>query len=683
MTLTVIGPAAAPFPYEYPDFTVERKQLWGDEWIRDVNMEVQQLSELSGNSGSGSCQLTYRYGAILRQWNDDYATETSLNLQNWWVRVSLASEQGVMQQWIGRITTESRNVLGSDDALSGVQSWIAYAPLTYLRKKYIDTSYWYERNETTGIREERILGWIPSMNVRDDRGQITGNRSTVPSGNVYLYGGSWTDGTSNWTRYQYLEYILEKYANETDGPKWTLSGQTDLLKDMTDFIDFGATQNIASILTMLISHGAGMDFAIEPTDDGFTIRVFSLLPEEYTYGDVTLEANPDELRAQVGTTKDLISTTVVRTNNLKFSKIRVVGERAVICTTIKGADYWIDSNNTDLIPKWDADLQTEYEAGNGGGYLGDKVKHDTARQKLKYRDVFQRYGAPESWGYAMPVMSKDGTLPALTDVTNAPFQKFIRSTLPWIPLRSGFDYSTDPATDYNGANVEPEFLTPLVWLLVKNDPVQVTKPYKRAERLGYNIYAPENDWGVFIESDPNHLLALGHTDIEVSPSPGTVGGTYHSPIDDYDSLVATIAYESDHRLAIEYNIPDADDESVLVIYEPATHLWLLAPYTNVGTWQKTGSLDQNTNLTQSGPKWRELRNDASRLYPIMAGAIARFYRERARAELTIQGYRPWGGFIGKIFSAVEEDGETQEIKAPITSVSWSGGRTIIRTGFAE
>ena len=87
----------------------------------------------------------------------------------------------------------------------------------------------------------------------------------------------------------------------------------------------------------------------------------------------------------------------------------------------------------------------------------------------------------------------------------------------------------------------------------------------------------------------------------------------------------------------------------------------------------------------SGPA-RVLRNDVDRLALVMAGAIARYYNTRARAEIEIVGLRPWGDLVGQIMTVIEEGGDTQEIKAPITAVDWIAGdrpMTIVRTGFAD
>jgi hypothetical protein len=68
----------------------------------------------------------------------------------------------------------------------------------------------------------------------------------------------------------------------------------------------------------------------------------------------------------------------------------------------------------------------------------------------------------------------------------------------------------------------------------------------------------------------------------------------------------------------------------------------------------------------------------------MSGALARYYQERSRGEVTVRGLLPWGGLLGQILTVID-DGDAQTIQAPITSVAWTNGEhptTVISTGFA-
>ena len=143
-------------------------------------------------------------------------------------------------------------------------------------------------------------------------------------------------------------------------------------------------------------------------------------------------------------------------------------------------------------------------------------------------------------------------------------------------------------------------------------------------------------------------------------------------------MIATVAFESDHRLELEWEqFPAAQPSSgTLVIEDPQAEFWYLARDTVVG-------LDTDGKFKIAGPI--TLRDDTPRLSLLMAGAIARYHKERARAEITIKGLVPWGDLLGQVLTVIDDGGDSQTIQGVITSVDWTGGEhpmTVVRTGFA-
>jgi hypothetical protein len=81
-----------------------------------------------------------------------------------------------------------------------------------------------------------------------------------------------------------------------------------------------------------------------------------------------------------------------------------------------------------------------------------------------------------------------------------------------------------------------------------------------------------------------------------------------------------------------------------------------------------------------------VRNDWERLSAKMAGALARYYRERVRAQIVCEGFLPWGSLVGQILTVIDEGGDVQTIESAITEVRWVGGsrpQTIVSTSFAR
>jgi len=210
------------------------------------------------------------------------------------------------------------------------------------------------------------------------------------------------------------------------------------------------------------------------------------------------------------------------------------------------------------------------------------------------------------------------------------------------------------------------------------DPFSGAVAYTPAEKFGIGVQAMRNDWGVALASTPNHLLAKNRF---TGANP-----TAQIPLYDYTRLIATIAFEADQRLRVEYTVPDASSaeipplgNGVKVIEEPDAEMWLLAGRTVVG-------VDETHQLKVSPSTPQILRNDADRLALVMAGAIARYTVPRAKASITIKGILPWTSLLGQILTVIDEGGSLQQIQAPITSVSWQNGPqpvTTIQTGFAE
>jgi adenylate cyclase class 2 len=129
---------------------------------------------------------------------------------------------------------------------------------------------------------------------------------------------------------------------------------------------------------------------------------------------------------------------------------------------------------------------------------------------------------------------------------------------------------------------------------------------------------------------------------------------------------------------------EGGEDGIMEIEVPDAECWYLAPYTVVGVADgKEDGGYQPPTLKTSGTSARVLRNDRERLCTVMAGAIARYQYSRARAEIQVKGYRPWGALVGQVLTLIESGGDEQTVGAPITSISWANGSTTIRTGFAR
>lgn len=658
MGATIIAPTATPFPFPVLAPVVELKRRWSDPWEFEPDLEPVRMEAATSGHKAGSLELRRRYGRVKQPWESTYATRTSWDLLDYWVRVRLAGAQGLQTAWVGRIAAESRELHGSDQGPAGVQSWVAHEPLYLLDRIAVSTSHWINPQTSAGAPVE--LGWSPSWNAFDGRGVTVGNRSAERLGASFVFGG-----TETWTRKDMLEYLLARFVDEggATGPAWSIGGQVDILAGISDTVPIGDSQSVADLLRKLTPREMGIDYRIVPTDDGFEVNVFALTATPVSFGGTSIPTNPRTVEVKVGESLDSIRTSIVRTREHRYAKIRVLGQRVLVCCSLRAADGT-------LLPKWTSQLEALYKAGAGAAE-DDPALHDKARAADIYRPVYQAFGAPSTWnlqaGKARPSVDGAGVLQAETP---ADYQTKVRETLSWLPLRDGVDYGVSPAIDRNPAGHEPDLRPPVAWVYDEED-----ERYVPAEEYGIAVSVPRADWGVFLQASPNHTLALNHFNADSETDPRF----------DYDLLVATIAMRTDERLGLEYEIPlDQGEEAhgpsagTLDIVDEMAEIWYLAPGTAVG-------VDENGTLRTSGGEGRVLRNDAPRLALLMAGAIARYTNERARAEIVAKGLLPWNDLLGSVLTVIETAGDTQSVQGVVTSVEWSfvgSPQTVIKAGFA-
>jgi len=376
---------------------------------------------------------------------------------------------------------------------------------------------------------------------------------------------------------------------------------------------------------------------------------------------------------------------IERTADFSFGEIRVVGQRLVVCCSLHGASALPNQYGTTLVGKWDEGVADAYHAGTGDSESTAK-EHDEARAADRFAAVYQHFGAPQFWdhndGDAAPAIDDEGKLIPKPDETEeepeetpwiADRQLTVRSTLDWLPLKEGFDYSLDPAENNNPAGHEPEFLAPQAWIERETsdatDPDDPAHYYEPVAELGIDVSVPQNDWGVVLNSQPQHLLAA-------TDWPLTAAATENSPERSYQQMCCTIAFYGDTRLQLVWQAEEHQPTDGVLVYEvPDAEYWVLAPHTIVGQ-------DTDGQLLTSGDTPRVLRDDGDRLGLVMAGLLARYYASRAKAEVTLHGWWPWTELLGQILEAVSEKGDMQEIAGPITSIRWNPKATVINTGYS-
>lgn len=654
---TNLYPSTITYPKTLVAPAVYLRETWSDSWVQSTELEFIAAKSCSSGQDLGVCEVARRYGQVMAPGEDVYSVRTPLALNGYWLRVDMYDGAQWVTQWVGRIESESRQTFGApvvDEVAipTGIQRWRAYEPSQYLRKIHVSGSYWLgydgESNE-----ELRQVEWVPDVNSRDRHNTLVGNRTAEKwETETYLFGG-----TDLWTRQDYLEYILFRFASVTDGPAFVLDGAYAVLADVSDAIDMRDTQTVDSVLKKLISPKIGLDYKIsyDGVNDQFSVYVYSLAATATTFETATLPANTNDVYFDRGSALDVVGVNLVESDDHNYSTIRILGKRAVVCLSLRG--FTDDGHGATLYKGWTNDEETDYLAGTG--LESEPEEHDEARQRDEMSDVFQTYIAPEEFDpdtvYARPTINGDGTVS--TDTSSDKWQNSVRRTLNWVPLYQGIDYTQGaPAT----IPTDAELMRPMAW--IKDEE---TARYVPIDTVGMSLSVLAQQWGIHVGASPNHLLALGYFD--------GAAATKTEPKYDYTTLCCTVAIESDQRLKLEQALVGGDG-SVMEVVDETAELWYLAKRAILGCTQDAGEL----YLSESGVV---LRNDITRLNMLMAGAISRYQVSRYRAEIALKGLLPWSSMVGGMLTVT--DAETDYLAGPITEVQWNAnGETLVRAGFA-
>lgn len=670
---------------EWPEF--------GDTWEDKPSWILESAEEHLGNQGMGRMVFHVPHGMVIPHTAAPNAVPQftlPLNIVGWWVRLYILTNNQRELVWQGRVMNESASKGGTDvrndndqKIETGNQTFVAYSGLHILQRIMVNRSWWLIDGGKKSMQR------LHTMNIRDSRGLIVGNASAMPydDGNlsldpIYLHSGE----GNKWNRRRYLQYIMRHYLQRQDRPEpqWTLGGDAlQFLADFDDSLDFGSAPTLDSIIRRIIDPKFGIDYAILPTNEGYELNVFALSGEDVTFGTHIAPRNTNLAEVRVDDDIGLESNTIVRSFDHRYRRIKVVGKPIISCFSLWASNTAGTTSTLppqeqreSLVKKWTDALETAYKEGKSGST--DPAKHDLARGSDRFVNVYQLFGAPLNWDFhskqILPdVDAEEGKVIALIGHRFAGDgqQQAVRRTLAFLPLKEGFDYKVDPPTDANLADTVPDFMRPVAYIWNDDDTIGATG-YMKCEDAGIGVHLPQNDWGVFLQANPNHRLADDHwTGAE---------DTLVDPVFDWNTLIVTIAIELDWRLTLIFDDDTADDDgSELIIEVDDAEFWYLAPETVVRIDEdgrpvlspSKNSTAPGTPSGTTGQQFKEgvvLRDDSIRIVHAMAGAIARYQNERARCSLRFRGLRPFTRLLGTIMQSVVNGGTVTPVGSIISTV---------------
>jgi hypothetical protein len=695
MALTVdVASLPEELPTLQPRVIVELRQAAGDTWEPRPDLEPISASVHVASVGRSTGELRRNYGRLFEPGTPPVLADVGRDdLSGRWVQVVLlpAARAGdtpqppegepdvaahddeterpraiLMRGRIlapndapdnaGAVTPRGRQVLpieGPEDLLAGLELY---------------TSRWYENGS---VRE---LGWLPSFNALTSGGTVRGNRSAQRVGGCYHFGGD-----DLWTRLEMLEHVVAACVQTRDAngaatwPVWSLGGQTELLAGVTLPVPVTEhTETAGRLIAKIVDPAMGCDYYIVPTAEGFELRLYSLASQGVDVSGARLAPNPQRWQVLLDTAAH-VTAQFEEDAGQRYDRVVIIGSRIVVCLSAH-VDAGTGAAPLRLVPAWPAALAAAYQALTG--CPDDPDRRRAVRDDERYRDVYTAYALELSGDWATGLYAPRVRLDGTIERTYVLPQSSVRHTLPWLPLREGYDYATDPPAWEGLAGVVPDYRPPLALIQVADVGFVPINKLGAYELPSCAISALGNNWGVRVQGDPNHALAKGHwaeTAVDDGFDPPSQGINY-------DGLVATVALELDHRVLRGWELPRSRWRAggrTKVLYEEAAELHLLAPNTVIGT-------NSDNTLRHSPATWMVLRDDRPYLAQVLAGAVARYIHARPRATLDYDALVP-AASLGAVLETIGAGHSARQVNAPVTSVAWDfvGQRTHVGTGQAE
>lgn len=670
---------------------IETRERWSDKWQEAPDIILESATLTASADDLPSATFHRRYGAVKDFVDDAVGTYEPKDYAGHWVRISLLSGEERQTIWTGRIANDPRVIYGSDVVQSGKQEFVAYGPLSLLRKIDVRRSWFYDGSESNAV------DWLVPMNGGPWKNRPVGNRSETRSDRkVYEYEGNTSSVGKLWSCLTYADYLLARFVNleGEDYPSWTLAGDLGGLDLITTVIDFGKSVSVADALRKLISPQLGFDFYVrafseqvldedgEPKlddddqpilNEGFQVVVFRLTTKPVSIGGIIVDGNSDSYELRPSEAPGVISCRITSSSDHVYDHIAVIGERILSCFSVQIGDGlsegWLDAS------------EVEYIAASKDGRLSDKL-----------RDVFSLFVIPTDYKFAsganLPRALSDGTIvtgAAYGTYPALPYQSSNRRLERFLPLREGVDYREGRTiADSDKTDQASDLLPPQAWFY---DPLESDwtgeGQWVNADSIGVDVSVATEHAGLYLRGKPPHWIAHEHV----------AGIEYyegeHPAAYDYGYMVATIAMRTDQRIVAQWWRDEALIDTTLpetkVIYAKDCELWVSCPYTVLGPID--GANTYYSSLETTGPNYTILRDDREKLNAILAAAVERYGRKRTRGDVTFQGLLPYQDLVGAFLTVIEEgESDTTHMSGAITAVQWvNEGRlmTIVKAGYAE
>lgn len=655
---------------------VMAKLSYSDRWQYVPYMVPVQCVDVAAPE-VGYADIRYDFGLIKREDTTSFLYATTYGLLDCYIQIMTQYEGYAPQAiWTG-IITDDQTAADRPGFASGEQQIRAYHLSHLLDREPIANA----RTETPAADgTTQTIGWVPTFNKRSEIGlSLAGNRTEEPAEDgVYVFG---KDGDL-WTNLDILEYLC--YYHKPANLDIQFAGQTNLLEQTVDLWDFEG-YTLWEAINKLVDRKKGVGFYPWSAGDGYLyLYIFSLTERDIQFGSATLAANPLQTFYEFPSSRPYTHLTgeipFRKTTVNQYDRLVIRGKRAKVTGTFSLADDTLEKG-------WTQDLEDDYVTAKGT----DEQENDRYRSLDKFQGVFSRFTVPNEWDGK--VGDGDGgkkvsmRLRALNDGTmeprkTGPLYMVDKTFLRENPFQSGKDYGSEPPTDYNPAEQEPEF-QPLLAIAKKvPDGEQVVNAFYILDRLdesladssSASVRPTDKRLGVEVAFSPRHLFALGH--IEEG------GATGSEPVLDYEKLLVTATFESDEcpQIIVE-NFAGNASESVktLVLDIPGVEYWYVAPGTVVDV-----DPDNETKLLRYQAESPFIRGeeDLAKLEAVAAFITAWYGVRRQAVQIPIKQV---GLFvqIGTLLTDIRNANLAEQVRTVVTArkTDFIAGVTVIETGY--
>ena len=614
--------------------SVEVKRQWSDDWKYEPYLTPQE-AKLCIAPDMPSASFLYHYGQIKREDQGQYADYDPLNISNWYVRIVIDGQQ----VFVGMLQDDEFDLLGAlNNQPSGDQKMTAYG-LEHL----LDRIALYGAHTESGY-----IKHMPAFNLAENYGGIIrGNRSDVEFDGAYLFANS----DNRWSNLDIIRYVLKHHTAEM-GFTLALSGQFDVLSDVFGVYWFeGLT--VRQLLDKLIDRRRGLGWYIWSDGESVSIHIFTVFDRDVGLGNIKIPGNPQLVDIDTDA-YDVQSVSIAQSQSQLYDRIIVQGARAQAVCTLSVADG-------DLVPNWTAPDENDYKNAPGAS----AKQRDNERESDNYETVYQQFVLAPDWdqtavdgaaGFRIPVMPTFDDLAYLKPNTQAVIVAIRR------PLNRTLPLSGDVSDGKR----------PLVLVLATIDGQQkymqidgASKPLGSAKS---QVRMLDDQPGISLKPAINHALALNHFFTEISE-------TEVEPVVDYESVLATVCFETDIRPTVEVNLqPDTDSVRTLVLTAHDAEFWYVTPGTIRGV--SDGQL-----ITDPGGA---VRDDTEKLRYLAALASGWYSQRRSSITLMVRDM-PGSLVLGSIVVSASSSWHKEPIGTVLSSVAFDfiNRTTTIMTGYAE